>query len=213
MLIRTFPRGIQGSRRSQRGVVLVIALIAMVAMTLATIALIRSVDTTNIIAGNLAFQKAAMHSSDAGVEDAIFWLESCNVGTPDCALGTLDNDDSTRGYSANGTSIVIPHSPAAGQTWDAYWEATLKNRPAYSPGLDAAGNTPFYVIDRLCQNPGPPTGGASCAASPTITVATGNAEEANEVALNAPSLVYYRITVRVAGPRNTASFVQAIVAL
>ena len=41
-------------RTAQRGVVLFFALIALVAMSLAAVALIRSVDTSTIIAGNLA---------------------------------------------------------------------------------------------------------------------------------------------------------------
>jgi Tfp pilus assembly protein PilX len=42
---------------SQRGVVLLVALIILVALTLAGVALIRSVDTANIIAGNLSFHR------------------------------------------------------------------------------------------------------------------------------------------------------------
>ena len=56
--------------RHQRGVVLFIALIVMVAMSLAAIALIRSVDTTNILIGNLAFRQSSIlpseHSGRAG---------------------------------------------------------------------------------------------------------------------------------------------------
>ncbi|MBK7423656.1 MAG: hypothetical protein IPJ48_11460 [Propionivibrio sp.] len=43
----------------QGGVVLMIALIILVALTIGGIALVRSVSTTSIIAGNLAFQQAA----------------------------------------------------------------------------------------------------------------------------------------------------------
>ena len=64
------------SVRHQQGVVLVIALIILVAMTLAGIALVRSVDTTNIIAGNIAFQQAAVHSGEAGAEAAIRFIET-----------------------------------------------------------------------------------------------------------------------------------------
>ena len=46
-----------------------------------------------------------------------------------------------------------------------------------------------------------------------ITTATGNAEEAGEIQLNAPSEVYYRITARVDGPRNTVSYIQVVVAI
>lgn len=55
----------------QRGVVLFFALIALVAMSLAAVALIRSVDTSTLIAGNLAFKQATKNSAEAGIEAAI----------------------------------------------------------------------------------------------------------------------------------------------
>ena len=65
----------------QRGVVVLVAIIVLVVMLLAGIALVRSIDTTNVIAGNLAFQQSATHSADTGVEAAIAWLEANNDGT------------------------------------------------------------------------------------------------------------------------------------
>ena len=56
--------------RRQRGVVLFIALIVMVAMSLAAIALIRSVDTTNLVIGNLAFRQASILPANFAVEQA-----------------------------------------------------------------------------------------------------------------------------------------------
>ena len=86
----SYPRSARTGRPArQDGAVLVVAIIVMVVMMLASIALVRSVDTGNLIAGNLAFQRSATHSADAAVEAAIAWLESCNTGTNDCALGTL----------------------------------------------------------------------------------------------------------------------------
>ena len=55
----------------QGGMVLFFALIALVAMSLAGLVLVRSVDTSTIIAGNLAFKQAATTSGDAGAEAAI----------------------------------------------------------------------------------------------------------------------------------------------
>jgi type IV pilus assembly protein PilX len=188
----------------QKGVVLLIALIMLVAMTLAGIALVRSVGTTNIIAGNMAFQQSATQSGDAGIETAIAWLTANNNNV------TLNSDDATNGYATNGNNPA--QNPAAGQSWDAYWTQKLAAR-ARTLSTDAAGNTASFVIDRLCAFAGSPTGGANCSSSPLVSVATGNAEEAGELQINAPSLVYYRITSRIAGPRNTVSYVQAIVAL
>ena len=56
---------------AQRGVVLMVSLIILVALTLGGLALVRSVGTANFIAGNLAFQQAATHASQSGIEDGI----------------------------------------------------------------------------------------------------------------------------------------------
>ena len=76
MLNRRFLRSARRGAGSslpdrQGGVVLVVALIILVALMLGGIALVRSVGTTNIIAGNLAFQQAATQSGEAGTEAAI----------------------------------------------------------------------------------------------------------------------------------------------
>ena len=61
-------------RNTQRGVVLFIALIVLVAMTLAGLGMMRSVDTNNLIAGNLAFKNAATSAGDAAIEAARTWI-------------------------------------------------------------------------------------------------------------------------------------------
>lgn len=202
----------------QQGAVLVVAIIALIAMTLASIALVRSVDVSNLIAGNLAFQRSATHSADAAIETAIQWLEDCNAGVNGCALGTLNSDDPTNGYASNGNardaSGNLIHAPALGQEWDQYWNVTLANRPPRVLGQDASGNTASFVVDRMCAGAGSANSGASCSASPVITSTSGNAEEGGgPPELNASSAVYYRITVRVDGPRNTVSYVQAVAAI
>jgi len=203
MLIAHPQQRLPGSR--QRGMVLIIAIIVLVAMSLAALALMRSVDTNTIIAGNLAFQQSATHSADTGIETAIGWLKDNNTGS------TLDSDSSSNGYSANGADPA--QSPVVGQSWNDYWASTLSHRPPVPLVTDSAGNTVSYVIDRLCNNAGGKTAGAACIASPAVTSAVGNAEEFLGGELKAPSVVYYRITVRVAGPRNTVSYVQSVVSM
>jgi len=53
---------------STRGVALFFALVCLVAIMLAAVVLVRSVDTRTLISGNLAFQRSATASSDAGTE-------------------------------------------------------------------------------------------------------------------------------------------------
>lgn len=194
-------------RRAQSGVVLIIMLIVLVAMTLAALSLVRSTDTTNVIAGNMSFQQAAVHSGDTGIELAATWLKNNAAGA------TLDSDDPTNGYVAGGLGVAPNLTANPPQSWDNYWVNTLAARAVVAPQADVAGNTVAYVIDRMCANAGPVTGGAACVSSPSVAVASGSEEEAGLKQLNSPSVVYYRITVRVDGPRNSVSYVQAVVAL
>lgn len=198
--------------RAQRGVVLIVALIILVAMTLAGIGLVRSVDIANIIAGNLAFRQAATRSGDTGIETAIAWLEANNAGA------TLQNDIPASGYSATGNSAA--RSPAAGVSWDTYW-STLSgaNRIRYllvdnngAPIPDGAGNTVAFVIDRMCALAGA-SDGASCTSSTAVSSAGGSSMESGEKPFEFSSATYYRITARIAGPRGTVSYVQAMVAM
>ena len=196
------------SHQAQSGVVLVIALIVLVAMTLAALALIRSVDTNNLIAGNMAFQQSAAHSGDTGVETAVAWLSA--VSDP----ADLESDDSTNGYIANGSQASA--SPAASDhySWDEYWVNTVKTsgRVVTAPAADSAGNTVSYIIDRLCSNAGPKDK-INCVVSPASNIAQGNSAGVGSSQFNTPILVFYRITVRVDGPRNTVSYVQSVVSM
>ena len=189
-------------RARQGGVTLLITLIILVAMTMTAITLMRSMDTTNLIAGNLAFQQSATRSADTGVETAIVWLEA-NVST-------LQNDNFANGYSSSFTN------PAAGQSWDNFFTATLTGR-TLTLAPDAIGNTVTYAVERMCLNANisPTAVGAGCTVTPTIagSTASGSSEDAGTVKLTASSQQYYRITSRTVGPHNAKSYVQAIIAL
>jgi Tfp pilus assembly protein PilX len=202
MRILPAARGTPKSR--QRGVVLMIALIVLVAMTLAGIALVRSVDTSNIIAGNLAFQQAATHAGDTGTETAVGWLQANNAGN------TLQANIFGSGYAAARTD------PAAGQSWDSFWTNVLV--PAgqvVTLAADAStGNTVSYTIQRLCNAIGDPTvPGVDCAVSQTAAATSGSSKGSGFVSLQYNAQVYYRITTRIVGPRNTVSYIQTIVSM
>lgn len=190
--------------QAQQGMVLLVALIVLVLVTLGGLALMRSVDTATLVAGNLAFQQAATRASDRGVENAITMLAGKAVGG-----GTaLNSDDPGAGYFATLTSA---NSPSGTQSWRAYWQASLA---ANAVEIDAGfGNRAQYVVHRMCAAAGAPSI-AGCVASPGQATTTGNAEEAGQIQLQGNNnRVYYRITVRVEGPRRTESYVQAHVAM
>ena len=187
----------------ERGVVLIIALIVLVAMTLAALALVRSVDTSNLIAGNLAFQQAATQSGDLGVENAAAWLQGQSSTTL---------SQSALFYRADG-SVQGPNA-GINETWEHYWNNTLlPGGMVYTIGpVNAAGNTVSYVIDRLCASQGA-AAAANCATSQSVGSVGGNSLDVSGHPVNAPTSVYYRITVRIDGPRNTVSFVQSVIAM
>ena len=190
--------------RKQRGVILFIALIVLVAMSLAGIALMRSVDTNVLIAGTLAFRQGATMAADWGIEDARTWLEANKGGT------TLHNDQPVTHYWANWqTGVDLVGVGTASDDYD--WSQ------ARTVGTDAGGNEVRFVIHRLCTAAGSPSSpGANCMRSTVGAGSSGGVGSPKEEAavgagaLSTPGTVFYRVTVRVSGPRNTTSYVQAV---
>lgn len=191
-------------RPSQRGVVLFTALIVLVAMTLAGIALMRRVDTGTIIAGNLAFRQTATHVADLGVEAARSWLTTTSV--------SLFTDASTSAYYATWQENIDLLGNDPGKA-DFNWSTAITTSGAFA---GPAGYTIRYVIHRLCQNTGDPTGsGANCVktnvTSSSTSTGTKGAAAYGTYAISVPTAALYRITVRVEGPRNTLSYIQSTV--
>ena len=189
--------------RRQRGVVLFISLIVLVAMTLAGVALVRSVDTTNLIAGNLAFKQGTTLSADAAIETARNWLlTQTNI--------TLWNDSTGNGYY----SFTPTTAPGAETPWPQYnWTGA-----AIALAADAAGNQVSYVIQRLCKNTGdsssvPPVNNSciNTAGTTGAGVTQGTSMGAGRVSIAGALQYYYRVTAKISGPRNTVSYVQSII--
>lgn len=192
-------------RKAQRGVILFVALIVLVAMSLTGIALMRSVDTNLLVAGNLAFRRGATSAGDWGVETARAYLKTTVVGNP----AALDFDNTAAGYYSTWQQSLNLTAPAT----DAFWNSSNVR----VVGTDTAGNEVRYVVHRICGSPGPSTaalsncvktsasGGTSTTEGSTMGTATYGGG-----ALPAPTATYFRVTVRILGPRNTLSYVQAI---
>jgi Tfp pilus assembly protein PilX len=186
------------SRPRQRGAVLFIALIVLVAMSLAGIALIRGVDTANLIAGNLAFKQNATHGGDWGVEQARTWLQLQ-------ASPVLYADLPGRYSAAMQTGLDFTGTDPSAPDFD--WDAN-----SFDVVGDPAGNQVRYVIHRMCELAGNP-GSVNCVRTSLggTTGGTQGGATYGGAALPSTSQIYYRITVRVTGPRNTVSYVQVMV--
>jgi type IV pilus assembly protein PilX len=188
----------------QRGVVLIIALIVMVSMALAAIALVRTVDTGLLAAANLAFRQNATMAGDNGLRAATDWLVGAN------ASNLFDNQ---AGYWANAQSGVNGFDPL---NYD--WTGANNSVCAFNCTPDAGGNTVRYVIHRLCDTSGNPLS-INCMRAPTSNAGTTGQSAVDYRHLYSTSSAagsgnlggtYYRVTARVSGPRNTTSYVQAV---
>ncbi len=185
--------------RNESGIVLILVLIGIVAMALAGVALVRATQTTNMIAGNFAFKQSALAATDAGVELAYSQLVTV-LATPEtnypsgCLAGACVYYPARQATDVNGIPTVVGN-------WSTVPATTIN-----------ASYSVQYVIDRLCT-------GASPLADPQLNCYAGKSTGeggSKNVNSSSPSVskqvINYRVSVRVSGPRNTTSFVQAIVA-
>lgn len=194
------------ARHKQQGVVLIIALIVLVSMTLAAIALVRSVDASVLAAANLALRQSATMAGERGLRAGTTWLTS--IG--DTAI--LHNNNNA-GYWANGQNV--PPNPFNPLTYD--WDTDAQSVCALDDcSPDVAGNVVRYVIHRLCDSSGNPLT-INCVRAP---VSSGSTEGHSAVdyrhlyptgtAAGGLGGVLYRVSVRITGPRNTTSYIQAV---
>jgi Tfp pilus assembly protein PilX len=197
--------------RAQRGVVVFIALIVLVAMMLAGLATLRSSGSAILTAGNLALRQSATIAGDLGIETGLTWLRA--QGTV-----TLENRNPGQGYYATFNDLEPPLP--AGQQFDPIlwgegnWEDPAKAVQVNNGALDAAGNRVSYVIHRMCRVPGAVSGTGAPANQECVTLVDptkGGPKEAGAQPFAATSQVYFRITARIEGPKNTVSYVQTMV--
>jgi len=225
--------------RQQSGVVLFVALIALVAMSLAAVSLIRSVDSNNMIAGNLSSKQAATSSADVGVEAAINALETIrdsgvgmspinNDGHPLNNTNTTDNTKTKFHSSLSNNNTVGDEARRVGVdtlngntvngeialTDEAAWNDANSNEAVEN---DSVGNEVRYLIQRMCRRPNVASKDADC-----IYSGATKSPDGNEVPLadeicdgdgcpTAGQAPLYRITVRVRDYRNSFTYVQTIV--
>ena len=231
---RSLPR-----RQAQRGVTLLFALVTLVALLFATLALVRSVDTSTILMGNIAFKQDATATADQATRQAVAYLtgHSSVLNTDDTANGYYA---STQELKADGTTALPPVDVTGQQLastnnrqlvdWDGDTCGYASTSSYASNGCSIAAvaatattgnpNSAKYVVFRLCSMAGDfslPTYTGMCAkplkSSTTAASKRGELNYADSERFSGASGPYYRIVVRVQGARNTTSFTETIVHL
>ena len=182
--------------RRQQGVVMFVALIVMVAMALAALALIRSVDTTTAVVGNLGFRQASVLPANAAVEEAVAALFEKNTIADKTQHLAAENYYATK--QAGEDSRGIP--------------SQLQKKSNFSLARVLApdgDNQVRYVIERMCfkQEVASVT---HCDMMLPVEGTGTTIEPGKDLSGSILQIPFYRLTIRVDGPRNTASFVQVM---
>lgn len=193
----------------QDGFIMVVTLVILLAMTLLSIGLFRSTDTATQVATNLGFRQSAISSGDAGTEAAIAWLQANKA--------SLIGDVPAKGYYATeqaGTDFTGKLTPADSSDDVSWTGASSSSRRAFTISTDLAsvGNKVAYIIQRMCDQTGAYVVGAMQCATSSAAVATGSSQGSasyGSYAITGKAMMYYRITSRIEGPRNTVGYVQS----
>ncbi len=202
------------TNQQHSGFVLFMVLMVMVMMSITGLALMKSVDTGTLVANNVGFKQAAILSSEAGVKAATDWLAAHG--------DLLSEEHATDGYYEIGSQVLDWTGADTVTTddnvdWDGTDGSLHYHAKTVSASADSSGNRVYYIIHRLCDATGSSGAvGTSCATNESETAAQGSTKGGGQYG-SAPMTismqVYYRITVHVAGPRNTSSYTQAYVLL
>lgn len=194
-------------KMKQQGFVLFMTLVTLVMLTVSGLVMMRVMEAGVSAAGNIAFRQAASRVADTAIEDAMTWLkaESGKV-----TLETTTND-------GNGNTIYIPSAEAFDPvSYD--WEGGASHKMTATDKI--SGYDVYYVIHRMAQAAGScksATDNSYCMYAPnsgsTGTTTEGSSQGGGTTysgfISGSSGLVYYRVTVKVSGPRNNVSYVQA----
>jgi type IV pilus assembly protein PilX len=186
-------------RARQRGVVLIFALIILLILAIGAVALVRSMNSSLLSAGNLAFRRDLVNQGEQAISTVMTEFKTQGPPLNGITTGSV--------VAANYSATILPTN-AQGVP-----NALLNATTFATVGTTAneiTGATPDvkidYWIDRLCVAGTVQPSIAACVQSSGLPLG-GKAYE--NVAVAAPSATVYRISVRVTGPRNTQVFLQS----
>lgn len=232
-LTKTQPALALNIPRREQGFVLILALVILIIMTLSAVAMIAGIRGGVSAAGNIAFRQAATRAGDVAVESGFQWVRTQLVAS----ATALDN--SVAAAASGGTPAQRYYATFVGL--DSFETGCTKDTTAteFTPqnyrfsdtttGSDGfpcatklssapSGYSLYYVIHRMARETGT-CPGAHCAA-PSVAAASGAMPGCSYdpsspaycgVSSSVNNLVYYRITVKVVGPKQNNRYIQAFV--
>lgn len=170
--------------RQQQGSTLIMVLIVLIILLISSLTLVRSTESSTLIAGNIAFKKAASLAAEVGIGEAV------------TTLGNMTN------FEANAVGSYF----ATAQVLDQNGIPNVVNW-GQVPSKQVDKYNVQYIIERLCSGTLPVVDkNLNCVVEPKQTL--GSKKLGSPIFKS--NKIFYRVTVRVSGPRNTLSFQQAI---
>jgi type II secretory pathway pseudopilin PulG len=222
------------NRNRQQGFVIVIALVVMVIMTLASVAMVSSLKGGISASANVAFRQAATRSADVAVDNAYTWVQA-QIATTASALNSNIAPANTAAAATTPRYYATMSAADSGCKKDGVADAFTPQSYRFSDTVTGSDGFPcaakmankpsgyelYYVIHRMAQNAAAACPAAGCLA-PLLTGAlqAGNSAgcsmdpgSANFCGSTSTTnqLVYYRITVKVVGPRQNNRYIQGFV--
>lgn len=176
----------QPATRRQRGMTLIVVLIMLLVLLLGGLASIRMDETGLLASGNFARGEAAVQASDVGVNAAFAELKA--LASDDVPAGTW-YFPAQRGVDSDGLT----------QYTETEWMAARS--------VDVGQYKVSYLVDRQCNTAPITDEAAQCLLKQQDTEIVN----AGGVSIAPTRLRVYRVTVRVTGPKNSVSWVQALV--
>jgi len=183
----------------QRGVVLIFTLIILLILTIGAVALMRSMNTSLLSAGNLAFRRDLVNQGEQAVANVMTKFQ--NGGALSTSAVTV-NSAPTMNYSASMLATNPQGVPLALLNNTTFATVGTSANDLTGPTSDVQIR---YVIDRLCSAAGTANGilCVQSSAAPTGGTALGGAT------LPPPTATVYRLSIRVSGARSTQVFLQS----
>jgi Tfp pilus assembly protein PilX len=200
--------------RNESGAVLTVVLVVLVVMMLGSLSLLRSVDTSALLAGNIAFKRHSLNASTVGMNTAFSKFLATDF------ISYADSDAGCDSAAAAGSCTYRSNWKALNYV-PRLLEADANGIPLILKGTSPSADTVFsggtryvtiegnkvrFVIERMCTDYGGATE-AKCAISNNFEV--GGSARTNKPGSTA--LPLYRVTVRTDGLRNSQTYTQAIV--
>jgi type IV pilus assembly protein PilX len=178
----------RAGNRGQRGVTILVVLILLSVMLLGGLALSRMAGAGTLVAGNVMMKERALQASEVGINTAYANVRSLST--------------SQLGSDTGGWYFAAERTPDAdGLPSGVDWSDT----GAAGPSIDVGGFTVRYVVERICSTAAPADVAGECLLK-MVDIPVKDAS-----GLTPPMAQQFRVTVRVTGPKDTRTYVQALV--